>query len=77
MLSVWLGHGGEGASFWLGVLTELRNRGVDVLIACCDGLTGLPDALEGACPQGRMPWASMVRSAPVATSKIRTGPFSS
>jgi putative transposase len=38
---------GEGAKFWLGVLTELRNRGVrDVLIACCDGLEGLPEAIE-------------------------------
>jgi transposase-like protein len=52
VLGVWLGDGGEGASFWLGVLTELRNRGVeDVLIACCDGLAGLPDALEQTWPQ--------------------------
>jgi putative transposase len=52
VLGVWLGDGGEGASFWLGVLTELRNRGVDdVLIACCDGLSGLPDALEQTWPQ--------------------------
>ncbi|MFC7280279.1 IS256 family transposase, partial [Paractinoplanes rhizophilus] len=36
----------EGAKFWQKVLTDLRNRGVrDVLIACCDGLTGLPDAI--------------------------------
>lgn len=34
----------EGAKFWSGVLTELRNRGLrDALIVCCDGLTGLPD----------------------------------
>lgn len=52
ILGVWLGDGGEGASFWLSVFTELRNRGVnDVLIACCDGLTGLPDALEATWPQ--------------------------
>lgn len=36
----------EGASFWLGILTELRNRGVeDILIACVDGLKGFPDAI--------------------------------
>jgi putative transposase len=41
----------EGAKFWLGVLTELRNRGlVDVLIVCCDGLTGFPDAIETTWP---------------------------
>lgn len=52
ILGVWLGSGGEGASFWLSVFTELRNRGVDdVLIACCDGLAGLPDALEATWPQ--------------------------
>jgi transposase-like protein len=52
ILGVWLGSGGEGASYWLSVFTELRNRGVDdVLIACCDGLPGLPDALEATWPQ--------------------------
>lgn len=52
ILGVWLGDGGEGAAFWLSVITELRNRGVeDVLIACCDGLTGLPEALEATWPQ--------------------------
>ena len=52
ILGVWLGDGGEGASFWLGVFTELRHRGVeDVLIACCDGLSGLPEALEATWPQ--------------------------
>lgn len=47
VLGVWLGDGGEGAKFWLSVLTELRNRGVeDVIFVCCDGLKGLPDAIE-------------------------------
>jgi putative transposase len=42
----------EGAKFWSGVLAELRNRGVrDVLIACCDGLPGLPEAIEVTWPQ--------------------------
>jgi putative transposase len=37
----------EGAKFWQKVLADLRNRGVrDILIACCDGLTGLPDAIN-------------------------------
>lgn len=42
----------EGARFWLQVLTELKNRGVqDVLFVCCDGLTGLPKAIEAAFPK--------------------------
>jgi putative transposase len=46
VLGIWV-QSAEGAKFWLGVLTELRNRGVrDVLIACCDGLEGLADAIE-------------------------------
>ena len=37
----------EGSKFWLSILTELKNRGVeDIFIACCDGLTGLPEAIE-------------------------------
>ena len=52
VLGVWLGDGGEGAKFWLAVLTEIRNRGVDdVLIVCCDGLKGLPDAIEATWPK--------------------------
>jgi putative transposase len=46
VLGIWLG-GDEGASFWAGVLAELRNRGVkDVLFVCCDGLKGLPEAVK-------------------------------
>jgi putative transposase len=45
----------EGAKFWLGVLTELRNRGVrDILIACVDGLKGFPQAIENVYPQARV-----------------------
>jgi len=52
VLGLWLGKGSEGAKFWLGILTELRNRGVtDVLIVCCDGLTGFGDAIEEVWPQ--------------------------
>ena len=42
----------EGAKFWLQVMTELKNRGVqDVFIACVDGLKGFPDAIETVFPQ--------------------------
>jgi putative transposase len=52
VLGVWMGDGDEGAKFWLNVLTEIRNRGVaDVLIVCCDGLKGLPDAIEATWPR--------------------------
>lgn len=52
VLGVWLGDGGEGAKFWLHVLTELRNRGLqDVIFVCCDGLKGLPDAIEATWPR--------------------------
>ena len=46
ILGLWAGDGGEGAKFWLSVLTEIKNRGVqDVCILVCDGLKGLPDAV--------------------------------
>ncbi|BAC88459.1 glr4192 [Gloeobacter violaceus PCC 7421] len=46
LLGLWL-SAHEGAKFWLGILTELNNRGLkDILIACVDGLTGLPEAIE-------------------------------
>lgn len=41
------GDGGEGAKYWLQVLTEIKNRGAaDVLMLVCDGLTGLPNAVN-------------------------------
>jgi putative transposase len=54
ILGLWAGeHGdGEGAKYWLRVLTELKNRGVnDVLMLVCDGLKGLPDAVGQVWPQ--------------------------
>ena len=46
ILGLWAGDGGEGAKFWLAVLTEIKNRGVaDVCIAVCDGLKGLPEVI--------------------------------
>ena len=50
VLGIWV-QSAEGAKFWAGVLAELRNRGVaDVLIACVDGLTGFPEAIEATWP---------------------------
>jgi len=52
ILGLWAGDGGEGAKFWFQVCTELKNRGVeDVLMAVCDGLTGLPDAINTVWPK--------------------------
>ncbi|GAA5159012.1 IS256 family transposase [Ornithinimicrobium tianjinense] len=46
VLGIWV-QASEGAKFWAGVCAELANRGVkDVLIVCCDGLTGFPEAIE-------------------------------
>jgi putative transposase len=50
VLGIWV-QSAEGAKFWAGVCAELANRGVrDILIACCDGLTGLPEAIEATFP---------------------------
>ena len=50
VLGIWV-QAEEGASFWAHVCAELANRGVsDVLIVCCDGLTGLPEAIEATWP---------------------------
>lgn len=51
VLGLWLAQT-EGAKFWLQVVTELRNRGVqDIFIACVDGLKGFPDAIEAVFPE--------------------------
>jgi putative transposase len=51
VLGIWL-QATEGARFWLGVLTDLKNRGVeDVFFVCCDGLSGFPQAIEAAFPK--------------------------
>jgi len=51
VLGLWIGES-EGAKFWMGIMTELKNRGVeDILIACIDGLKGLPDAINAVYPQ--------------------------
>ena len=51
VLGIWV-QTSEGAKFWAGVCAELRNRGVrDVLIVCCDGLSGFTEAIEATWPQ--------------------------
>jgi putative transposase len=51
VLGLWMADT-EGAKFWLHVITELSNRGVqDILIACCDGLKGFPEAIESVFPK--------------------------
>ena len=48
LLGLWIAET-EGSKFWLSVLTELQNRGVeDIFIACVDGLTGFPEAITTA-----------------------------
>jgi transposase-like protein len=52
ILGLWAGDGGEGAKYWLQVLTEIKNRGTeDVCMVVCDGLKGLPDAIGAIWPQ--------------------------
>lgn len=54
LLGLWISEN-EGAKFWLSVLTELRNRGVQqILIACVDGLSGFPDAINTAYPAAKV-----------------------
>lgn len=51
LLEMWLAEN-EAAKFWLNVLTELKNRGLqDILIACVDGLKGFPDSINSVYPQ--------------------------
>jgi putative transposase len=51
LLGMWLSEN-EGAKFWLGILTELKTRGLeDILIACVDGLKGFPEAIQTVYPQ--------------------------
>lgn len=51
VLGLWAGTGGEGAKFWMSVLTDVRNRGVrDVFFLVCDGLKGLPEVVGNVWP---------------------------
>ncbi len=54
LLGMWISEN-EGAKFWLSVLTEIQNRGVKhILIACVDGLTGFPDAINTVYPDAKI-----------------------
>lgn len=54
LLGMWISEN-EGAKFWLSVLTDLQNRGVQhILIACVDGLKGFPDAINATYPDARI-----------------------
>lgn len=69
ILGLWIGDGGEGAKYWLQVLTEIKNRGAaDVLMLVCDGLTGLPDAVNTVWP------ATIVQTSSVHTPWWREMP---
>lgn len=51
LLGLWMAQT-EGAKFWLSVMNDLKNRGVqDIFIACCDGLKGFPEAIEAVYPK--------------------------
>src|SRR3974390_1820043 len=51
ILGLWAGTGGEGAKFWMAVLTDIKNRGVaDVFFLVCDGLKGLPEVVANVWP---------------------------
>jgi hypothetical protein len=71
---MWIGPtGGEGAKFWMTVLTELRNHGVqDTFIVCCDGLKGLPESIRTTNPQFAGPAVSAnVRQRPRPSLCVR------
>jgi putative transposase len=52
VLGHWIGNGGETAAFWMGVMSDLKERGVkEILIACMDGLSGFKEAVEAIFPQ--------------------------
>ena len=54
LLGLWIAEN-EGAKFWLAVLTELKNRGLqDILVACIDGLSGFPDAIATMYPKAKI-----------------------
>lgn len=54
LLGLWMTQN-ESSKFWLSVLTELQNRGVkDIFIACVDGLTGFPEAIETVFPRTKV-----------------------
>ncbi|WP_251073047.1 IS256 family transposase [Streptomyces sp. ISL-43] len=68
VLGLWVGAEGEGATTWMAVLSELRNRGIeDVCIVACDGSKGLPDAVTAT-------WLPRSCARPAARQPLRRGP---
>jgi putative transposase len=60
VLGLWIAQT-QGAKFWLQVVTELKNRGVqDIFIACVDGLKGIPEAIETVYPKPPFSFASSI-----------------
>jgi transposase-like protein len=73
ILGLWAGDGGEGAKYWLHVLTELKNRGVgDVCMVVCDGLSGLALA-ENVIRPGQRPGSGLTGSQGVMALADRVG----
>ena len=72
ILGLWAGeHGdGEGAKYWMRVLSEIKNRGTqDCLIMACDGPKGLPEAISAVWPQ-TIVWTCIVHYADVVIMPI-------
>jgi putative transposase len=68
ILGLWAGQGGEGAKFWMAVLTDLKNRGVkDAFFVVCDGLKGLPEVVSNVWPQ------AIVQTSSIDTGRWRDG----
>jgi putative transposase len=68
VLGLWT-SGNEDAKFWLGVLTELKNRGVkDILIVCVDGLKGFPQRLKRCFPRRGCSCALCIWCGPASTT---------
>ncbi len=74
VLGLWFSET-EGARFWLGILTELKNRGVeDIFFICCDGLTGLPQANRSGLPTGGRPDVHCAHDSRITAPRLVYGP---
>lgn len=75
ILGLWAGYGGEGAKYWLQVLTEIKNHGTeDVCMVVCDGSKGLPDAIGLVWPRRSRRPVSFTRCGPRSVTRPgRTG----
>ena len=74
ILGLWAGTGGEGAKFWMAVLTDIKNRGVaDVFFLVCDGLKGLSEAVGNVWPLTTVQ-TCIIHYADTAVMPIRRAP---